>query len=71
MKSLFNKVASLKVYNFIEKRLQHMFFPVKFPNQNTKNTFKNIFFSRIPPVTASDNIKKLFHENGMEYVNYF
>ena len=30
LESLFNKVAGLKACNFIEKRLQHSFFPVKF-----------------------------------------
>ena len=40
LESLFNKVASLKVCNFMEKRLQHRAFPVKF----TK-FFKNAFFT--------------------------
>ena len=30
LESLFDKVADLQVRNFIEKRLQHMHFPVKF-----------------------------------------
>ena len=30
LESLFNKVAGLKAYNFIKKRLQHRCFPVKF-----------------------------------------
>ena len=29
-KSLLNKVAGLKAWNFIKKRLQHRCFPVKF-----------------------------------------
>ena len=28
--SLFNKVSGLQIYNFIEKKLQHSRFPVKF-----------------------------------------
>ena len=42
LESLFNKYAGLKACNFIKKRLQHKFFPVKFakflrtpPLQNT------------------------------------
>ena len=30
LKSLFNKVADLKAYNFIKRKLQHRRFPVKF-----------------------------------------
>ena len=30
LESLFNEVAGLKAWNFIKKRLQHLYFPVKF-----------------------------------------
>ena len=30
LESLFNKIAGLQAWNFIEKRLQHKFFPVNF-----------------------------------------
>ena len=39
--SLFNKVADLRVYNFIKKRLQHRCFPV-----NIAKFFKNGCFSQ-------------------------
>ena len=45
----FNKVAELKTWNFIKKRLQHM----RFPGNNDK-FFQNNFFHRTPLVAASD-----------------
>ena len=48
-RSLFNKTAGLKAWNFIKKRLQHKFFSVKFAK-----LFKNTFFYRTPPVAASE-----------------
>ena len=38
LESLFNKVAGLKVCNFIKKKLQHRYFPVKFANFFLQNT---------------------------------
>ena len=40
---IFNKVAGSGVYNFIEKRLQHRYFPVKFAN-----SLRTPFY-RVPP----------------------
>ena len=47
----FNKVAELRVCNFIKKRLQHRCFPVKFAK-----FLGTPFFHRTPPVAASDFI---------------
>ena len=44
----FNKVADLKVCNFIKKRLQHRCFPV-----NIVKFFKNSFFNKTPPMASS------------------
>ena len=43
LESLFNKVAGLRVCNFIKTRLQHSFFPVKFSNFLRTPTLKNIW----------------------------
>ena len=42
MESLFNKVAGLKTCNFIKKRLQHRFFPMKFAKSYRTPILKNI-----------------------------
>ena len=44
----FYKVAGLQASKFIKKRLLHRCFPV-----NIEKIFKNSFFHRIPPMTAS------------------
>ena len=48
LESLFKKTCKLKACNFVEKRLQHSCFPVRF----TK-FLKASFFNGTPPVTAS------------------
>ena len=45
---LFNKVAVLKAYNFIKKRLQHRCFPV-----NIAKILRTAFFKRTPLVAAT------------------
>ena len=50
LESLIKKVADLKAWNFIKKRLQHKYFPVKFVK-----FLRTPFFYRTPPVAASDN----------------
>ena len=50
--SLFNKVAGLKTYNIIKKRLQHRCFAVKF-----ENIEEHFFNYRTPPVPASGFFK--------------
>ena len=42
LKSLFDKVAGLNVFNFIKKRLQHKCFPVKFAKSLRIPILKNI-----------------------------
>ena len=42
LESLFNKVAGLKVWKFIKKRLQHKCFPVKFMKFSRTPIFINI-----------------------------
>ena len=44
---LFNKIASLKVCNFIQKTLQHRCFPV-----NIAKYLRTAFFYRTSPVVA-------------------
>ena len=52
--SLFlNKVAGLKAYNFIKKRLQHTCFPVSIAK------FLKTFFYRTPSVAAFGSCSKL------------
>ena len=43
LESFFNKVAGLKAWNFIKKRLQHRYFPEILPN------FSKNFICRTPP----------------------
>ena len=62
--SLFNKVAGVKAYNFIKKRLRHRCFPV-----NTAKIFKNSFFYRTPLIAASGFLTKLAKNNCEE--NHF
>ena len=50
LKFVFNKVADSKACNFIKKRLQHKFFPMKFAN-----SLRIPFFYKKPPVAASEN----------------
>ena len=48
----FNKVTGPQNCNFIKKRLQHRFLPVKFAN-----FFKNTLFYRTSPVAASASFR--------------
>ena len=43
LESLFNKVAGPRTRNFIKKRLQHKYFPVKFEKFLRTSILKNIF----------------------------
>ena len=56
LESLLNKVAGLKAWNFVKKRLQHRCFPVKFKK----------FLNRTPPVAASGN-GKIFNRVSIFY----
>ena len=51
LEPLFNKYAGLKAFNFIKKRLQHRYFPVKIAK-----FLETPFFYRAHPVAASGNI---------------
>ena len=67
LESLFKKVAGLKGYNIIKKRLQHRLFPVTFAK-----FLRAPFFYKSPPVTASgDNkshtLSKLFTLNKQTF----
>ena len=67
LESLFKKVAGLKGYNIIKKRLQHRLFPVTFAK-----FLRAPFFYRSPPETASgDNkshtLSKLFPLNKQTF----
>ena len=42
LESLFDNVAGLKACNFIKKRLQHWYFPIKFPKFLRTSILKNI-----------------------------
>ena len=52
LESLFNKIAGLKICNFIKKRLQRKYFPVKFTNFLT-----TLFLYRTGPVVACIHAK--------------
>ena len=56
LESLFNKFAALKPCNFINKRLQHSCFPVKFAKFLSFNTF----FNKIPPDVSIGVSEQLF-----------
>ena len=43
--SLFKKIEGLKACNFIENRLQHRYFPVKFEHLILQNIFDGCFWS--------------------------
>ena len=56
--SLFNNVACLQAYNFIKKRLQHWYFPVKFakflPTSILKNTCQRLLLFVSPQDTITN-----------------
>ena len=54
LETLFDKVAGPRACNFIEQRLLHRCFPLKFCE-----IFKETFFHRTPPVIASGLLSSL------------
>ena len=69
LQSLFNKVAGLKAWNFIKKRLQHRCFPVKFASFLGTPVFKKIY-ERLLLLTAESargvfrTVSIMFHETS-------
>ena len=57
LESFFNKVASLKAYNFIKKRLRHRCFPVNIAN------FLGTAFCRTPLMADSGFLTKVAGDN--------
>ena len=66
---LFNKVAGLKAYNFIKKRLRHRCIPANTPTQVNSCIPENSFLYRTPLMAASGFLTKLAENNCEE--NHF
>ena len=57
LESLLNKVAVFQACSFIKKILQHRCFPV-----NNLEIFKNTYFEKHLPTTASVNCKNFYRD---------
>ena len=73
LESLFNKVASLKAWNFIKKRLQQRYFPVNVAKLLRTSILKNMFEWLLPSISSilqynsSGNCYVIWHDNLLTF----